>query len=327
MNIHKWRDAVLSPGGPGTIVTRAVLCGIAKHANRKTGECWPSVKTLAKNLGSNRQTVADHIAVAVEAGWLQKVERDGKSHVFLLTFPDEGANKPSTAPAKEIGTPGTEGCQGDWRGVPTKLAGGAKEIGTNTFKNTPENTSTTTVPTDGTETNAVREVQEESTPSPSSNTTDSDHGYGSAPADPLGQPTHKPKPWPKPSALPRANNNPIAHRVYPVEFEGVWAAYPDRDGGKKKAAAYEAVRRLVARGVEPFQLEAAADAFREHQAARDKVGTEFVPMAATWFNGEDWRDYVGRESGSFKREPAAKKKKKRRKRNGPAGLDANLRRL
>lgn len=304
MNVHKWRDAVLSPGGPGTIVTRAVLCGIAKHADKKTGECWPSVKTLAANLNSNRQTVADHIAIAVEAGWLEKVERDGKSHVFRLTLPTEGADRTSTGPANEIGTPEEGGCQGDWHGVPRRLAGGAKEIGTNTFKNPPENTSTSLVDSESTE--GVDSVEDEPD-TLASNDSDSDAPHTTAHTTPPSRPSRRSAGFPTLAQLRKARPTPRDRIEYPPPFEDAWTAYPTREPNPK-AKAYDAWRARTTEGYSPEDLTSAAASYAELVKAEGRPPSK-VQQAATFFGaGLHVDEYRDKPAGYWKEKAKAETK-------------------
>lgn len=89
-------------------------------------------------------------------------------------------------------------------------------------------------------------------------------------------------------------------RVYPPEFEGAFAALPARHVPHPKAAAYTAWRARVREVEEVFQLEAAADAYREDQERQGKAGTEFVLQAATFFGpGGRFEPYLGREPGAL----------------------------
>lgn len=92
--------------------------------------------------------------------------------------------------------------------------------------------------------------------------------------------------------LPRQGSE----RLYPPAFEGAFAALPRRHVSHPKADAYSAWRARVGDVEELFQLEAAADAYREDCARRDVVGTEFVMQASTFFGKhEKWKPYSGVE--------------------------------
>ena len=79
--------------------------------------------------------------------------------------------------------------------------------------------------------------------------------------------------------LPKAKNS----YVYPAEFEGAFAALPQRHVPHPKAAAYKAWRARTSDVVEVFQLEAASMAYADEIAARGLGGGQFVKQAATFF--------------------------------------------
>jgi hypothetical protein len=92
--------------------------------------------------------------------------------------------------------------------------------------------------------------------------------------------------------LPRKGSE----RLYPPAFEGAFAALPRRHVSHPKADAYSAWRARAGDVDELFQLEAAADAYREDCARRDVVGTEYVMQASTFFGPhEKWKPYSGVE--------------------------------
>ena len=51
------------------------------------GKSWPSLKTLGKEMGKARATVARATATLEALGYLQKTSRFNSSTVYLLTFP------------------------------------------------------------------------------------------------------------------------------------------------------------------------------------------------------------------------------------------------
>ena len=67
----------------------AVYCEVCRHADSVTGRCYPSTRTLAKNLAISQPTVLKAI-VALEAAGLIKVERrrtkNGKREVNVYTL-------------------------------------------------------------------------------------------------------------------------------------------------------------------------------------------------------------------------------------------------
>lgn len=96
--------------------------------------------------------------------------------------------------------------------------------------------------------------------------------------------------FPPLATLPRKGRD----RLYPPEFEGAFAALPARHLPHAKGDAYNAWRARVVEVEEMFQLEAAADAYREDCDHRGRSGTEYVMMASTFFGpGERWKPYLG----------------------------------
>lgn len=51
-------------------IALAVFAKLLRHRNRKTGECFPSIKTIAKTLGADRKTVLRALDKLETAGWL-----------------------------------------------------------------------------------------------------------------------------------------------------------------------------------------------------------------------------------------------------------------
>lgn len=74
------------------------------------------------------------------------------------------------------------------------------------------------------------------------------------------------------------------------DFKRFMAAYPKRKGGSPRQPAERAFRRALRKGTTPAALVEAAEAFHRAAEADGKVGTEFIPHAATWLNQERWRD-------------------------------------
>lgn len=62
-------DAIAEVGA----VAFAVWCKLLVHRNRKTGECFPSVKTIMKATGLTKPTVVKAIKELEKAGWLTVV--------------------------------------------------------------------------------------------------------------------------------------------------------------------------------------------------------------------------------------------------------------
>lgn len=69
-------------------------------------------------------------------------------------------------------------------------------------------------------------------------------------------------------------------------FPDFWLAYPRREGSNPKKPARERFIRLIAKGVRPEALIAAAQAL----AVEHPTPTRFVPQAVTWLNQERFED-------------------------------------
>jgi hypothetical protein len=87
---------------------RLVLLALAEHANRDTGEAWPSVATLQREANTSESSVRSALRWARASGEIVKV-RTGKKGVSVYRFPGvpTGAN------------PTSEGCSSGPSGVQT----------------------------------------------------------------------------------------------------------------------------------------------------------------------------------------------------------------
>jgi replication initiation and membrane attachment protein DnaB len=90
--------------GPHAVAIYYVL---RRHANRETGQCWPSISTIAQKLKINNSTVKRHIQKLVDIGlaiieprWSEKGDRT--SNLYTLRDP---ASKPETKTAPPPGEP------------------------------------------------------------------------------------------------------------------------------------------------------------------------------------------------------------------------------
>ena len=83
-----------------------VLCAIGTFTNKLGGNVWASVNTLAKASNLNTRTIQRAINALVEAGYVRKMERPGRTHLYevLLGAPltlesppgDTGVTPPPT---------------------------------------------------------------------------------------------------------------------------------------------------------------------------------------------------------------------------------------
>jgi hypothetical protein len=75
----------------------------------------------------------------------------------------------------------------------------------------------------------------------------------------------------------------------PDGFEEFWDAYPKRDGSADRKGAAKAFKAALRRATLETILDG-TDHFRDAMTARGKVGTEYIPQARTWLNGDRWHE-------------------------------------
>lgn len=80
---------------------------------------------------------------------------------------------------------------------------------------------------------------------------------------------------------------------YPQEFEAFWQAYPRREGGNSKKAAFRKWQALRKRGVSAADLLRAARGYAAEQERLGNIGTRFVKQCSTFLGpDEHWKQYV-----------------------------------
>lgn len=83
--------------------------------------------------------------------------------------------------------------------------------------------------------------------------------------------------------------HPRPVEVAQEDFSAFWDAYPKRDGSADRKGAEKAFRAALKRAHLETIIEGAKH-FREAMTARGKVGTEYIPQARTWLNGDRWNE-------------------------------------
>ncbi len=78
-----------------------------------------------------------------------------------------------------------------------------------------------------------------------------------------------------------------ADRFFAEKF---WPNYPKRAGGNPKEPARKKLVQLIVSGENPDAILDGLRRLVRGLRARDKIGTEFVPMAITWINRKGWLD-------------------------------------
>lgn len=96
---------------------------------------------------------------------------------------------------------------------------------------------------------------------------------------------------PQGDVLPAVPPKENGRYSYPEDFEAIWEAYPDREGGNPKKAAYRKWRARVNAGVDPAELLEGVKRYARYVEARGMEGGRFVKQAATFFGpDEHWRE-------------------------------------
>jgi hypothetical protein len=102
-----------------------MYAALARYANQKTGQCWPSLERLSTQLDCTRRSARRYLHRLVTAGLITLEERPG--HTFLITLVDlqavgEGGEKSAQVPTAE----GEEGGKKDTPGGQKRHPRGAK---------------------------------------------------------------------------------------------------------------------------------------------------------------------------------------------------------
>ncbi len=104
-----WMSRVWSSEEPTEANERLLLLAIADAAN-EDGICWPSVKALARKCGVRPRTVRKNLARLIEQGFIERLERPGRSNVYRLRTPEsEDTRSPASPGPAGQPHPGTRG--------------------------------------------------------------------------------------------------------------------------------------------------------------------------------------------------------------------------
>jgi len=76
-----------------------VLCAMGTHTNRLGGNVWASVATLAKESNLSERTVQRSLAALIEAGYLRKTERTGRTNLYDVLLDGVTAESPTSVTA------------------------------------------------------------------------------------------------------------------------------------------------------------------------------------------------------------------------------------
>ena len=80
-----------------------VLCAIGTHTNKLGGNVWASVGTLAKESNLSERTVQRSLAALIEAGYLRKTERTGRTNLYDVML--DGVSTESPTPVTAVTPP------------------------------------------------------------------------------------------------------------------------------------------------------------------------------------------------------------------------------
>lgn len=82
---------------------------------------------------------------------------------------------------------------------------------------------------------------------------------------------------------------PLPSKPEPDGFAEFWEVYPKRDGSSDRKGAVKAFGPALKRASLETILDGAQH-FADAMQARGKTGTEFIPQARTWLNGDRWNE-------------------------------------
>jgi helix-turn-helix protein len=231
-----------------------VLVLLANYADERN-TCFPGQELLARNIGICTREVRRHIAALEEAGLISRERRQRVNGSRTSDrFTLNIVDKATLPDLDTHRTPVSSGHPGP------NLAG--TSVLSRSERGSGRSISTET---------ASQESQSRPSPQPSK----SDSGSSKIL-----------------SLIPRLKRAP-AHDEYTPEFERTWSAYPKRQGDNSKMAAFKKYKVAVRRGATPAELQRAVERYAAECKAHDRVGTEFVKMASTFFGpNEHWKEWV-----------------------------------
>jgi hypothetical protein len=85
---------------------------------------------------------------------------------------------------------------------------------------------------------------------------------------------------------------PVAARAPEHSFDEFWKAYPRRDGPNPRSPAERKFHALVSGGVDPAMMIAAVRKLAAEEAAKNNIGSRFIPQAMTWLSQQRWADHA-----------------------------------
>lgn len=179
-----------------------VLCAIGTFTNKLGGNCWASVRTLAKQCNLTERSVQRALPALVERGYLRRVERAGQTNLYEVVL------------------------QG---GVTAVSEGGDTGVGGGVTLESPKR--------------------------------------------------------------PRLNEKNNDRRTIAQTVLGrIWSIFPKRDVPHLYPPALRAVEQVLAQGVDPVRLEAAAVLYAE-ACIKDRTEPKYVKTIAKFYSDGAWEHY------------------------------------
>ncbi|MDP7305473.1 MAG: helix-turn-helix domain-containing protein [Pirellulaceae bacterium] len=100
------RDTSLPP------LTRLVYVALAIYADHETGECFPSQKTIADDIGIKERAVRNHLQALIDAGYVEVVKRRRQDSTILRLI-DSRPAPPCRSKTVKTGTVAHQDRHGD----------------------------------------------------------------------------------------------------------------------------------------------------------------------------------------------------------------------
>lgn len=109
---HVWKDAFQSEYGPPAGMDRAVLFCLYANMDADGSNCFPSMRTLAKRLKRNKDTINAAITRLTESGWIRVQVlpgKSGKKHKYYPRIPKLASqwlgHRQKVRPSEQAGCP------------------------------------------------------------------------------------------------------------------------------------------------------------------------------------------------------------------------------
>lgn len=85
-----WLDAIASDADVPHAAFRVAYVLVSRYLNRRTGTAWPSLTTLADDIGTDARTVSRHLSVLEGRGYLAKKRGgDGRPNTYAMVVSDQ----------------------------------------------------------------------------------------------------------------------------------------------------------------------------------------------------------------------------------------------